>query len=415
MSYSFIEGILAGLIVLNEFVFVKSLLGTGYQASLLFQFATVVFILLIFFSELLKRIRNKKKLLRTTAIATRLPLLLLFFFPRSPELLSGNSLYHIIFLGIFLIYYLANPVVFPAINLFLKNTYTHSNFGRLYSYSTTVKSIVMMLTTFMYGWMLDIDNFVFVYVFPLAAVLGIISIFLLAAIPYQEVQQAIPTRTVWQDIIQSVRAMTNILKKNAPFRHFQTGFMFYGFGFMGSYTVIILFFEYGLGLSYSSVAFYRNAYSLLSILMIPYFGRLIGRIDPRQFAAISFVSMFLFILSLALTVHISGYVEFWGIRLYYMLIFYILFQGVFAATMSLLWSIGSAYFCSPSEAGAYQSIHLGMTALRSLLAPLLGVLFYELWGFTAAFAIAMMFLMSGALIMRWSSKNFPLTKEPINE
>ncbi len=413
MSYSLIEGVLAGIIALNEFVFVKSLLGSGYQASLLFQFATVVFILLIFFSEFLKRIQNKKKLLHRTAIITRLPLLLLFFFPRNPDMLTGSSIYHLVFLGIFLIYYLANPVVYPAINLFLKNTYTHDNFGRLYSYATTLKSVMMMLTTFLYGWLLDIDNYVFVYVFPIASVLGIISIFLLTAIPYQEINTIVPVRSVWQDIRQSIRAMTNVLNKNAPYRHFQTGFMFYGFGFMGSYTVTILFFEYGLGLNYSSVAFYRNGYNLLSILLIPWFGKLIGRIDPRQFAAISFLSMFLFLLSLTLTSYFSGYVDFWGIRLYYTMIFYMLFHGVFAATMSLLWSIGSAYFCAPSEAGTYQSIHLGMTALRSLFAPILGVLFYELWGFTATFLIAMTSLLVGVAIMRWSAKNFTLSRSSL--
>ena len=408
MAYSLIEGILAGIIVLNEFVFVKSLLGSGYQASLLFQFATVVFILLIFFGELLKRIRDKKKLLHRTAIITRLPLLLLFFFPRSAEALSGTSLYHIIFLAIFLIYYLANPIVFPAINLFLKNTYAHDHFGRLYGYATTVKSITTMLTTFVYGWLLDVDHYVFVYVFPVAAILGIVSIFMLTAIPYHEMPGTIPARTLWQDIRQSVREMTQVLNRNIPYRHFQTGFMFYGFGFMGSYTVTILFFEYGLGLSYSSVAFYRNAYNLLSILMIPMFGKLIGRIDPRRFAAISFLSMFFFLGSLILTNYFRAHIDFWGVRLYYSLIMYVLFHGVFAATMSLLWSIGSAYFCKPAEAGTYQSIHLGLTAMRSLFAPLLGVLFYELWGFTATFVIAMAFLLTGVIIMRWSAKRFPL-------
>jgi Na+/melibiose symporter-like transporter len=411
MSYSFIEGILAGLIALNEFVFVKSLLGSGYQASLLFQFATVVFILLIFFNEFLKRVKDKKKLLKRTAIYTRLPLLLLFFFPRSQELLTGTSIYHLIFLGIFLIYYLANPIVFPSINLFLKNTYTHDHFGRLYSYATTLKSIVMMITTFLYGWILDINNFAFVYIFPLAAVLGVFSIFLLAFIPFDENTNILPAQTIWEGMKRSISEMSEILAKNIPYRHFQTGFMFYGFGFMGSYTVIILFFEFGLGLSYSSVAFYRNAYSLLSILMIPFFGKVIGRIDPRRFAAISFISMFLYILSLALTNYVSGHVEFWGIKLYFLMIPYILFHSVFAATMALLWSIGSAYFCAPSEAGTYQSIHLGMTALRSLFAPLLGVLFYQLWGFTAAFGITMISLMIGTIIMVWSDKNFPLVKK----
>lgn len=413
MTYSFIEGILAGLIALNEFVFVKSLLGSGYQASLLFQFATVVFILLIFFNELLKRIRNKKRMLRITAISTRLPLLLLLFFPRSPEPLTGDSVYHLLFLGIFLIYYLANPIVFPSINLFLKNTYRHHNFGRLYSHSTTVKNIVMMLTTFVYGWMLDIDKYIFVYVFPVAAILGMFSIFLLAKIPFSGCKTETVTQTVWQSIKKSVGDMRDILARNTPYRHFQTGFMFYGFGFMGSYTVIILFFEHGLGLNYSSVAFYRNAYNLLSILMLPFFGKLIGRIDPRQFAAISFFSMFLYLFFLTLTGYFSSHVIIWDIKVYYMLLLYVLFHGIFAATMALLWSIGSAYFCAPSEAGTYQSIHLGMTALRSLFAPLLGVLFYELWGFTAAFSIAMLSLLIGTAIMYWSQQRVPLHKKEV--
>jgi Na+/melibiose symporter-like transporter len=411
LSYSVIEGILAGLIALNEFVFVKSLLGSSYQVSILFQFATLVFILLIFFNEFLRRIKDKKGLLRRTAIITRLPLLLLFFFPRSPEQLTGDSVYHYIFLAIFLAYYLANPVVFPSINLFLKNAYSHENFGRLYSHATTVNKIVMMITTFVYGWMLDVDNYIFVYVFPVAAILGMSSIFLLAMIPYRECKRPEPSQTIWQGIRQSIRQMSDVLKKNTPYRHFQTGFMFYGFGFMGSYTVIILFFEYGLGLNYSSVAFYRNAYNLLAIAMLPFFGRLIGRIDPRRFAAISFLSMVVYLLSLVMTRYFEGYTDVFGIRIYYTMLAYIFFHGIFAATMSLIWSIGSAYFCAPNEAGTYQSIHLGLTALRSIFAPLLGVLFYELWGFTTAFVIAIAMLLVGSLIMFWSEKSFPLIKK----
>ncbi len=408
MSYSFIEGILAGLIALNEFVFVKSLLGSSYQVSVLFQFSTLVFLVLIFFSTFLRRIRNKKRLLRRTAIFTRLPLLLLLFFPRSPEQLTGDSVYHYIFLAIFLVYYLANPVVFPSINLFLKNAYTHQNFGRLYSYATTANKIVMMATTFAYGWALDANHYFFVYAFPAAAVLGVASIFLLSTIPYKDDQVEEPKESIWQGVRRSVSEMAAILVKNIPYRHFQIGFMFYGFGFMGSYTVIILFWEHGLGLNYSSVAFYRNAYNLLAIAILPFFGKLIGRIDPRRFALIPFLSMAAYIFSLALTQFFNGYTVFWDITLYHTMILYIVFHGVFAATMALMWSIGSAYFCHPSEAGTYQSIHLGLTALRALFAPIIGVVFYEMWGFTTAFFISITSLIIGSIIMRWSEVRHPI-------
>ena len=94
MAYSVIEGVIAGVLALNEFVFIRSLLGTSYQLGVLFQFSMVVFLALIFINEFLKRIRNKKKLLRITAILTRAPLLLLLFFPRSAGAVVANPIYH---------------------------------------------------------------------------------------------------------------------------------------------------------------------------------------------------------------------------------------------------------------------------------------------------------------------------------
>jgi Na+/melibiose symporter-like transporter len=411
MSYSFLEGIIAGLIILNEFVFVKSLLGSNYQLAMLFQFSVAVFLLLIFMNEWLKRIRNKRNVLRRAALLTRIPLLLLFFFPRSPESLGGDSVYHYIFLGIFLVYYMGNTVIWPTINLFLKTSYRHGNFSRLYSYATTLNKIVMMITTFVYGWLLDIDNYIFVYIFPIAAVLGVLSVFLLSLIPYQTAKVEIKNNGLWNSIKESALGMIRILKTNRSFLDFQIAFMLYGIGFMGSVTVIVLFFETGLGLNYSSIAFYKNGYNVLAIIMLPFFGKLMGRIDPRRFATISFLSMLLYILFLTLTEYYPGYVDFWDIRLYYLMIFYILFHGVFAATMALTWFIGSAYFCPPEEAGNYQSVHLVLTAFRSLFAPLMGIALYEAFGFTITFVIAMSFLAMGISYMLWSERNVSLPKD----
>ncbi len=409
IAYSLIEGVLLGVIALNEFVFVKSLLGSSYQVSLLFQFSMVVFIFLVFFNELLKRIKNKRKLLRRTAILTRLPLLLLFFFPHSAEQLTGESIYHFLFLAIFMVYYMAHPIIFPIINLLLKTNYSHNNFGKLYSYAAMVNKIVMMVTIFVYGYALNVNNYVFVYIFPVAGVLGIVSVMLLSNIPVkiEEAKEEIVEKTgFWKSVKSSVKEMAGILKTNIPFRHFQAGFMLYGLGFMGSVIVIVLFFEHGLGLNYTSIAFYKNGYNIIAIAIMPLFGKLIGNIDPRRFAAISFLAMASYILFLIITEIFPANIEFLGITLYYMMIFYMLFHSIFAATMGLLWSIGSAYFCKPSEAGTYQSIHLALTGIRALFAPLMGVVFYELWGFRITFIIAISFLVIGSILMLWSEKRY---------
>jgi MFS family permease len=98
------------------------------------------------------------------------------------------------------------------------------------------------------------------------------------------------------------------------------------------------------------------------------------------------------------------------ITIYYGLIAYVLFHGIFAATMPLLWNIGSAYFCKPSEAGLYQEIHLSLTGFRAIFAPLLGVVFYEWLGFTLTFLIGIIILISSIVFMAWSYYQVPLAR-----
>lgn len=316
--------------------------------------------------------------------------------------MQGNSIYHYIFLAIFLIYYFGNPIIYPTINFFLKSNYRHQNFGKLYSYSTSLNKIIILLSTFGYGMLLDIDPYVYVYVFPVVCVLGILSVYLLSCIRYPEEEIPETKLTFWQGVGNSITGMYGILKNNKPYLHFEIAFMLYGFAFMITYTVINIFFYKELDLNYTSVAFYRNGYNILSIAILPFAGKLIGDIDPRKFGVITYCSLILYALALLLTEFFPFYIDMFTIRVYYMLIFYMIFRGIFAATMVLLWNIGSAYFGPANQAGTYQAIHLSLTGVRSGFSPLLGVLFYELYGFAATFTIAIGALLFAIGVMMWS-------------
>ncbi len=402
LGYTLFDNFVAGVLTLNEFVFLRSLHGSNYQLSFLFQFSVLVFILLIFISEWLKRVRNKQKLIRWVGIATRAPLSVLLFFPRSIEAMNAAPGYHYIFLLLFLIYYLGNPIIFPTINLFLKNSYRHEHFGRLYSMATLYGKILMLITAFIYGILLDYDPFAFTWVFALAACSGVASVLLLSRIRYTETVAIIAKGGFLASVKESVLGMRRIMKNNTPFRHFEMGFLFYGFAFMSTVTVMTIFFEKQLGLNYFSVATYKNAYNILALLLIPFFGRVLGRIDPRKFAAFTFASIMLYLLSLVLTYYFPQHTQIGSFKLYYSMIPFVLSQSVFAATMALLWSIGSAYFCKPHEAGDYQSVHLFLTATRAVFAPLLGVLFYEMYGFVFTFCVGAASLLIAIIIMIWS-------------
>ncbi|MDY0102285.1 MAG: MFS transporter [Lentimicrobium sp.] len=402
LGYTLLDNFVAGVLTLNEFVFLRSLNGSSYQLSFLFQFSVLVFIFLIFISEWLKRVENKQKLIRMTGILSRAPLALLLFFPRSDAAMNATSVYHLIFLALFLVYYLGNPIIFPNINLFLKNNYRHEHFGRLYSLATVWGKVLMLITALLYGLILDYDKYAYTWVFVLVAGAGVMSTFLLSRIEYNDVAENKPESGFWKSVMKSANGMRRIMKTNTPFRHFEMGFLFYGFGFMSTVTVITLFFERELGLNYFSVATYKNIYNILALFMIPFFGSVLGKIDPRKFAAVTFASIMFFLLSLVFVYFHQESIQIGNFKLYYSMIPYVLFHAVFASTMALLWSIGSAYFCQPHEAGEYQSVHLFLTATRAVFAPLLGVLFYELYGFVFTFMVGAASLFIAIVIMIWS-------------
>ncbi len=410
MSYSFIEGIIMGVLALNEFVLIKSLKGSNFQIGVLFQLSVIMLLFSVLFNEFLKRTKNKPGMLRKVALFTRLPLLLLIFFPHSLDTYLEFPVFQYLFLIVFLLFFLANPIIFPSINLFLRTNYKGSHFGTLYSYATTLNKVVMLFATFGFGLLLDNDPYAYVYVYPVLAGLGIGSVLLLSKIPFEQTRIE-PKVGFFVSVKRSLSNMWQIITKNKPYRDFEIGFMFYGFAWMTTIAVITIFFDRVLNMNYSTVAFYKNAYNILAILILPFFGRLIGKIDPRKFAAFTFLSLLLFLFFLALTEYFPQSFEFFGIKVYYSLILAYLAHAVFAATMSLLWFIGSAYFAKDQDAANYQSVHLTLTGVRGMFAPIMGVMFYELFGFSWTFGIAIFSLSIAIILMLVSMKTKKLNKQ----
>ncbi|MEI6853176.1 MAG: MFS transporter [Bacteroidota bacterium] len=407
-TYSIIEGVILGVLALNEFVFLKSLQGGDWGVSILFQFSVFVLTFSILLNEWARRMKNKKKFLVWLGIVTRAPLFLLLFFPPDVGHLANAWVYHYIFLAIFLAYYFANPIIYPTINQFLKTNYTHENFSVFYSYSTIANKIVMLIITFAYGWLLDYDQNSFRFVFPVISALGMLSVWLLASIRHNKQMIESVTIPMWQSIKRQIKDMRHKMSGNKPFRDFEVGFMYYGFAFMGTVSVIAIYFNQALGLNYSSVAFYKNSYNILAIVLLPLFGKLLGKMDPRKFSAITFASLMFYLLFIGLTEYFPLFSWIKGVKIYYSLLLAMFFNGIFAATMSLLWSIGSAYFCKKEEASEYQAIHLSFTGLRSFFAPVLGLGIYRLVGFTGTFMTGVALCLIAVMISLHSYKKYHL-------
>lgn len=402
--FSIIDGMIRAALWLNEYVFVKSLNGTSYQLSFLFQSSVIVLVLSVLFNELIARTKRKRKMLRRAGFLTHVPLLILLFFPKDISLYTVNSIYHYVFLFIFFTYYLSYPIVLPTINLFLKNAYSKDNFGKLYGVSSSIRQIVMMVTFFALGLLLDKDAFSFTWFFPALGFLGILSIIAISWIEYIPKELPEFSQGIFDAVIGSFKKMIDILKTNRAYFDFQLAYMFYGFGFMSTRSVINIFYDKALNLNYSSVAFYQNAYNIIAIILLPVFGKVIGKVDPRKFTIIPFIALAGYILFVGLSEFIPVNVEVWNLQIYLTLGISTIFYGFFFSTMLLSWNIGSSYFGKNEEAGDYQSIHLFATGLRGLAAPVIGIVFYELLGFSSTFGIAILTLLVGAYILYRSYK-----------
>lgn len=407
--YSLFEGTTLGVLVLNEFVFIKSLHGTNMQLGLLIQFSMMVFVLSAIIHQVIKRYK-KSQILKITALITRLPLLLFFFFPRMNIIDNSNlALYHIVFLLIFLFYFLASPVVYPIINSILKNNYKSNHFGKLYSYSTTTNKIMMLLSTFLFGWLLDVNNNIYIYIYPILGIFGITSLFLFSkAVKIEYIDEKREKKSLKISIKDSIHNMIDIVKFNKPYRDFEIGFMLYGIAFMITYGIITIFLVQELNLNYTSIAFYKNSYNVIAILTLPFFGKLIDKIDPRKFGGFAFFTLLLHLVFLALTEYFPYHFDIGNYRFYYLLIISFSWNGLFAATMSLLWNIGSAYFCKLEETANYQSLHLTFVGMRAMLAPLFGIWLYKYIGFTGVFVIGILFVGAAIWVMFYSIKKYKL-------
>lgn len=404
LVYSFIEGITLGVFALNEFVFSKSLQASNLKVGILFLSINLVLIFSIFFDEYLKRYKNKKKLLFWVSIVTRIPMLLFLLFPKNLGQLSSAPVWHVLFLLIFFIYFMAKPIVLPIINLYLKNNYKEKNFGKLFSYATMLNNVVMIVVTFSFGKLMDADYNWYRYIYPAIGLLSIFSVYLLAQMRLGT-QEIISKSSFKQSIIRSLKNMRSILINNKAYRDFEIGFMLYGFAWMVSFAIIPIYWNKVLLLNNTSAAFYKNFYYLIAIITLPLFGRMIGKTDPRKFSILSFTFMFLTILFTALAEYFPIHLVLWDIRMYLFLILSNIFYGLFAGSMPIIWGVGSTYFCKTSEAASYQAIHLSMVGIRAGFSPLIGILLLDRFNYTVTFSSGMITLLIAILVMLWSVKN----------
>ncbi len=408
--FSIFDGFIFGIIALSEFILLKSLNGTNVQVGILFQFGGILLLFSFIFNYYFQQTVRKKRMIRIFAFISGVPFFFTLIFPNHSVTGQNAFIFQLIFLSIFFFYYLSTPIILPAINILLKNNYDHYDFGKYFGYSATINKIVMLVVTFVFGILLDFSPYIYIYIFPILGVMRIVSIYILTGIDYLPPEALPEKEKLYISLKKAMKSMFSILRLDKPFRDFEIGFMLYGFAWMITTPVISIFLSKKLNMDYTEIAFYKNAYNIVSIFLLPMFGKLLSRIDPRKFGIYTFSMLLLQLVFIALTEFFPGYTTVFHIKIYYLLGISYIFYGIFGALMALLWYIGSAYFCRQSDIAEYQSIHLTLTGVRGGIAPLLGVLFFELIDFSGVFLIGILLLGVSCIVLAISLKKAQIKK-----
>ncbi len=66
--------------------------------------------------------------------------------------------------------------------------------------------------------------------------------------------------------------------------------------------------------------------------------------------------------------------------------------GIAMAGVNLSWNMSSIFFAGKEDASMYQSVHVTMTGIRGLIAPILGFALLKIMGINSVFYVAAGFL-----------------------
>jgi predicted MFS family arabinose efflux permease len=186
-----------------------------------------------------------------------------------------------------------------------------------------------------------------------------------------------------------------LLKENKPFAAFERSFSIYGMGFIMMQPIIPIYLVDKLNLSYTNNFLAKGVLSQVGLLLLsPMIGKIHDRMHPFKFISRSFALLMVFPLLFVVSSLWAGSSI---IPVIIVFVAYFIF-GVAMTAVNVSWNMSSIFFAGKEDASIYQSVHVTMTGIRGLIAPILGFTLLKLFNITAVFVVAAGFLAWAAII-----------------
>ena len=259
----------------------------------------------------------------------------------------------------------------------LRSTVWRANYPRharatLAGKLATVQAMLMAATAFGIGQAMNFDDQAFRIVYPAAAGIGLIGAIVYSGMRMRGHRALIRAEKAGSESTASLfnpLQWRAVLLADTKFRRYMTCMFIFGGGnlMVGAPLILMLKDRFQFNQS-TSVAIMTTIPLLLMPLSIPLWSRLLDRVNILRFRAIhswAFVCTTTTVLIAALT--LQPWLLFVGAAL----------KGVAFGGGVLAWNLGHHDFAPVEKTSQYMGLHVTLTGIRGMLAPIIGVSLYE--------------------------------------
>ena len=392
----FLSGLSWGVVGLTAFVAKRSLGGAEWTVPALIAVGQVTWIIAPAIVPLLAR-ANPQRAWRWLGVLAHAPLLLIAFVvvrPVGPQG-HGEGWLALFFLAIFL-HYAGSVGYIPHRGAMLRTNYPPAVRGRMYGLIQFLTFLGFVLAMKGAGALLDQDPRWLRLLYPVAAVIGFSGFLVQSRIRWRGQGRRADRAVVvggWERWKEGWSNTLSTLREDRPFRIYETAFMLYGIGFLMSVTLLVLYAEDDLGLSYHQYTWAQGvAYPLAQLVGTILWGRLVDRIGMVRTTVFAFLGLGLFFALMPLVGTAGALIA--GFALW----------GLVMAGIEVTWSLGPLHFAPADKAHMYPAVHFSLVGVRSIFAPFLGYLTKEMFGYRIAFLITAALMVAAALVVSRSER-----------
>lgn len=239
---------------------------------------------------------------------------------------------------------------------------------KLCSKGLNINYLGKLLIPVLFGILLDKLTGLWIWIFPITAMIGIFSSLFIFQIPTISVSVDSEPRSITQLIQRPWRDSLNLLTSNSSFKIFQKGFFLGGAGLMLIQPAISLFFVDELNLSYTTMA------TALTMM------KGVGFIAASSFWVHKFKNQHIFQMCIVITSIACAFPLLILSSYYSVVIIYFAYflYGVMQSGSELAWNMSGPVFSQEESSSAYSTTNLLAIGVRGVVFPYLGALIFTI-------------------------------------